>query len=222
MIDSQDKKDYELIKKDINKTKLLLAQKIGIRDQLKETLEEQTERLQYLNKMTAISEKVHLFLMSEIAENREVGLKMIEDTATYALQSVYGSDYYFKFQSLEDRSQFKITMQVGSSFNGKIVWTGLIDSIGGGGVEVIAFALKIAALNWKNYSGPLLLDETYKSMSKDEKIDNLVDFLDQVSSETKRQIIFATHDVGAFAPIAKTIIETRLSNKKVTKVRKIK
>jgi ABC-type thiamine transport system ATPase subunit len=84
--------------------------------------------------------------------------------------------------------------------------TGLLNERGGGLIEVVSFALRIAALKWLKYDGPILLDEAWKSMSNDYKIDRVVDFLREVTDSTGRQVILVTHMFDKFGPEADNIV----------------
>jgi ABC-type enterochelin transport system ATPase subunit len=99
-------------------------------------------------------------------------------------------------------------MEVGieSNFKSKKLITGLTGERGGGVVETASFALRIAALEWLGYKGPLLLDEAYKSMSNDSKIDKVAQFLKKYSETSGRQIIFATHKADTFSGYADNIV----------------
>jgi hypothetical protein len=117
-----------------------------------------------------------------------------------------------KFNTFEEKRKegipnFKMEIKIASPIEKEELLTGLIGERGGGVVEIVAFALRIAALSWLHYDGPLILDEAYKSMSNDHKIWDVANFLKEVSEYTNRQIIFATHKAEVFGTVANKIIE---------------
>ena len=103
-------------------------------------------------------------------------------------------------------------INVASPFGVDEIVTGIDDARGGGLVEIVAFALRIAALYWFRYDGPLLLDEAYKSMSNDDKLQSVAEFLSDVSDRTERQIIFATHRAEVFGPQAEKVLRVKNIN----------
>ncbi len=72
---------------------------------------------------------------------------------------------------------------------------GIIDSRGGGVVDIVSLSLRIAFLlkTKPKIEGPLILDEPAKHVSMD-YIYNVADFLKKISLEFNRQIILISHD----------------------------
>ena len=66
---------------------------------------------------------------------------------------------------------------------------------GGGMRDVVALALRIAMMELyvPKQDGPIMLDETVKSLADDEAIQGVGEFLKKVSDEMGRQIIVITH-----------------------------
>jgi energy-coupling factor transporter ATP-binding protein EcfA2 len=64
----------------------------------------------------------------------------------------------------------------------------------------------MGALDWHKYEGPVLFDETFKSMSKDKKIHQVARWLRAIRDLTGRQIIFATHMGDIFGKISDKIL----------------
>ncbi|CCJ33815.1 hypothetical protein [Caloramator australicus] len=78
--------------------------------------------------------------------------------------------------------------------NNKII-TKPQDSRGGGVVDIISLAIRIAMMeiHYPKIEGPLILDEPAKHVS-DDYIVNVAEFLKNVSSMFNRQIIMVTHN----------------------------
>ena len=153
-----------------------------------------------------------MFLLSETFERRQAQLLAIENIATSALRQVYGNEYSLKFDTFEEKrkdggNNFKIEIKIISPHEGEDMETGLLGERGGGLIETVSFALRIAALKWLNYNGPILLDEAWKSMSTDNKIDEVASFLKDVSVQSDRQVILITHMLDKFGKIADNIVK---------------
>ena len=151
-------------------------------------------------------------MLSEITERRQQAVSLIEDMATAALARIYGPDHALRFISNEGERQegkatnFTMRLQVVSKYKGQELVTGLIGSVGGGLIEAVAFALRIAFLSVLGWNGPVLLDEAYSAMSADGKLQALAGFLKETCELTGRQIIFVTHAGHGFREVADRII----------------
>jgi ABC-type Mn2+/Zn2+ transport system ATPase subunit len=193
----------------IHNLSINIAQKNGIKDRID---------VQCTNLQTLISDtqsdiknkkEAHLLTLAFISQRRETAIKSIEDMGSYALRAIYGDDYKLYFLRNEEKKNsaaFKMEVGIESNFKSKKLITGLTGERGGGVVETASFALRIAALEWLGYKGPLLLDEAYKSMSNDSKIDKVAQFLKKYSETSGRQIIFATHKADTFSGYADNIV----------------
>ena len=192
--------------------KSVLIERRGARDQLRKVKEAEENKLVAIQETQRVSHLAQLFLLSEIVDRRKSVIESIQEIGTHALRMIYSEDYQLIFNTFEEKRKeglpnFKMEINIASNQEGEQIQTGIDDQRGGGLVEIIAFSLRIAALNWLNYEGPLILDESYKSMSKDEKIHDVARFMRELSEITGRQIIFATHAAEVFAPISDQIIK---------------
>lgn len=177
------------------------GQKDSLESQLKSKNQEFTEN----NQLIADLESAIKFLTSTAKQARDSTIKSIESLATSAVQAVYGEPLEIRMQ-YKDKSKAdsgdKIYLHlVRQTPRGEVI-TGLMDEVGGGLIETVSFALRIACIKWLGYKGPIILDEAYKSLSNDEKIDNIAIFLKELNETVGNQIIFATHKQDVFGPIA--------------------
>jgi hypothetical protein len=194
-----------------------LTQQKGARDQLRRVKEAEELRLIEHEEKKRVSSLAQLFLLSEIIDRRQKAIDSIEEIGTYALRTIYGAGYKLKFDTFEEKRKdgapnFKMELNITSPLGDSEVTTGLDDERGGGLIEIVAFSLRIAALNWLNYEGPIILDEAYKSMSADGKLEAIAEFLRELANATQRQIIFATHRAEVFAPVADNVIRIESNN----------
>lgn len=151
----------------------------------------------------------YLLLLGFVAHRRESAIKSIENTGTHALRAIYEDDrslVFLKNEEKKNSAAFKMEVGIESNLESTRIITGLKDERGGGVCESSSFALRFAALEWLKYSGPMLLDESFRSMSSDEKISNVAKFMRRYIDSTDRQIFFATHMHDVFADYADHII----------------
>ena len=203
--------------KEITERKKKLIKLKGVKEQLEKQIKEESDDLATAQEEQRLNSQASLFMLSEIVERRQSQLQAIQDIATTALSQIYGEDYSLKFETFEERrangdNYFKIEIKIVSPHNGQDRETGLLGERGGGLIEVVSFSLRIAALKWMNYNGPILLDEAWKSMSTDHKITEVVNFLREVTDSTERQVILVTHMLDKFGPEADNIIRVTKEN----------
>jgi hypothetical protein len=196
---------------EIKKQKESLIKLKGVKEQLEKQIEDEESSLINLQDEQKINSQASLFMLSEIVDRRQKQLEAIQSIATSALQQIYGDEYSLKFDTFEEQrkdgvNNFRIEIKIVSPHNGDFMETGLLNERGGGLIEVVSFALRIAALKWLKYDGPILLDEAWKSMSNDYKIDQVVQFLREVTDSTERQVILVTHMFDKFGPEADNIV----------------
>ncbi len=202
---------WEEIRAGLVQKRAKLNQKIGAKNQLIKVRDQ--EKINFLEAQDehSLCHQAYLFLRMEITDRRLSAIKSIEELSSTALQQIYGNGYRLQFETFEEQrkegaANFKMEIQIISPHEGRELVTGLINERGGGVVEIVSFALRIAALNWMAYDGPLIMDEAYKSMSDDAKIEGVAQFLRDVTNLTARQIIFATHKADVFGKVADNII----------------
>lgn len=155
-------------------------------------------------------DKANLLLKSKAAETRKNVIGTIETMITQALQSIYDPTYEFSFKLNEkavekgERNAWNITPSVSSGLGSNRITT-TINSRGGGLSEVISVLLRLAFLKFYNYKGTVFLDETWASVSADDKMDNLIEFMKYYIEETDMQIVLITHRAEMFGKIANKI-----------------
>jgi hypothetical protein len=212
---SHDTSQLTAAKKAFDSWRMDLMRRKGARDSLLDVREKEQASCAQHREDAQLSNQAHLFMLSEINERRQTAITAIEEMGSSALHLVYGECYRLKFNAYDEKrgtGTYKMDILIGSPHEGKELLTGLIGERGGGVVEIVSFALRIAALNWCGYEGPLILDEAYKSMSADEKIEAVARFLRHVCDMMGRQLIFATHKLEVFGPLADHIVHVTNSD----------
>ena len=136
---------------------------------------------------------VRLLAMVSEAAREQVRLR-IEQTVTAALQTVFGEGIQFRVTLGLTGGQPSVEWQIVSRYADAEIATGVEDARGGGVVDVVSLALRLAVaeLYRPRLGGPLVLDEPGKHLSAEYAM-NLARFLKAYSQETGRQIILVTH-----------------------------
>ena len=188
-----------------------LNERVGSRDQLLKSQAEEGE-IHAQKKADALNtSEGQQFVLSEITRLRTDAIRLIEQTATAALERVYGPGNALRFTTNEGKRQegkttsSTMTLNHVSTYRGQELVTGLLGEIGGGAIEAIGFALRIAFLGVTGCDY-LLLDEAYAGVSQDGKLKRLTEFLQETYEQTGGQVIFVTHNGHALADVASRII----------------
>ena len=208
---------FDTFSDEIKKHKETLIKLKGVKEQIEKQIKTEQTELDKYKEDQKLHQLAALFMFSEIFERRQANLQAIENIATSALRQIYGDEYSLKFETFEENRKdgantFKIEIKIISPHEGQDMETGLLGERGGGLIEVVSFALRIAALKWLGYNGPILLDEAWKSMSTDYKINEVANFLDEVSSSTNRQVILVTHMYDKFGPVSNNVVQITKTN----------
>lgn len=172
-----------------------LMKEKGRYERIREDFEQNNMVLTKLNLDGEILEKVNeLFKKtSEFARNQ--AKRQIESLVTKCLQFVFENDIEFFIELEELRGKANAEFYVITRSADMEIKVKPELSKGGGVVDIVALALRIAFLETTKpkIQGPLILDEPAKHVS-DEYIYNIAEFLKQNSIFFNRQIIMVTHN----------------------------
>ncbi len=188
-------KEFRELKKRQEALKEYYFNEKGKESQLKEQKTNLQSNLQNILNNIDILENVRILLhkVSEFA--REQSRKQIETLVTNCLQYIFDSNIEFKIEISEVRGRPEAEFYVVSNINGDSIRTKPQEARGGGVVDIISLAIRIAMLQSSNLeiSGPIILDEPAKHVS-DEYIVQVAEFLKQISKMFDRQVIMVTHN----------------------------
>lgn len=207
-------KSLQALSASINNISVAIAQKKGVRERIEQQCSNLKTKIDEESELNKTKKDAYLLILAFISQRRESAIQSIESTATYALKAVCGDDYRVHFLRNEDKKNaaaFKMEIGIESNFNDSKLITGLKDERGGGVAEPCSFGLRIAALEWLGYDGPIILDEAYKSVSND-KIVNVAKLLKTYVKSTNRQIIYTTHKGDVFEEYADHVIQVHKEN----------
>lgn len=171
------------------------AMRKSIKENLEDKLVAKEKALNEITEQIDLLEQVRILLQRTSEYAREQIKQQIEMLVTHCLQFVFGPNLEFKIELNEVRNRSEADFYVISTYNNIKIKTKPQDARGGGIVDVISLALRIAVIqSIGSYSdGPLILDEPAKHVSS-EYIINVAQFLKQISEVFNRQIIMVTHN----------------------------
>ncbi|MCX7842435.1 MAG: ATPase [Clostridia bacterium] len=189
------RQDIERIKKNYELLRIFYYNEKGKHDQLMEQKRELEASLQRALENIELLEKVKLLLQKASEYAREQSRKQIESLVTNCLQYIFDSSIEFKIEISEVRGRPEAEFYVVSNVNQEVIKTKPQEARGGGVVDIISLAIRIAMLQSSSLDikGPIILDEPAKHVS-DEYIIHVGEFLKQVSRMFDRQVIMVTHN----------------------------
>ncbi len=180
----------------LERAKTIYNRKRGEEQRLLNDLAAHEKRLADLRDRAEILEKVRLLLQEAAGHAREQGRRQVEYMVTQALQFVFGGNIAFKVVIEEKRDRPEAEFLVCSSYGEDLrVETAPQDARGGGVVDVISLALRLALLHAFRppVGGPVILDEPAKHVSE-EYSSQVAHFLKSFSQSMGRQIIMVSHN----------------------------
>lgn len=187
--------DLNVLETDIDKLKDFISKEKGKKEKLLEQLKKYEEEILELENTIELLEKVIILFQKTSEFARSQAKLQIENLVTKCLQYIFESDIKFTIEIEELRNKANAQFYVISENGGIEIKTRPELSRGGGVVDIVSLALRIAFLQIHNpkIQGPLILDEPAKHVSED-YIYNVGDFLKEMSEMFNRQIIMVTHN----------------------------
>lgn len=186
---------YEILDDYINKIDSYISKEQGKKEKILEQINENNNLIKNIQLQIDLIEKVSLLLQrtSEFARNQ--AKIQIESLVTNCLQYIFESNIEFKIEIEELYGKPNAEFFVITEADNTVIKTKPEQSRGGGVVDIISLALRIAFLqvHKPRIEGPLILDEPAKHVSED-YIFNVADFLKKTSEMFDRQIIMVTHN----------------------------
>ncbi len=188
-------KDYRELEDILLKLNSFISKEQGKREKIQEDIEESKKIIKDIDKQIELNEKVSILLQktSEFARNQ--AKLQIESLVTNCLQYIFENNIEFEIEIEESYNKPSAEFYVITNDKDMIVKTKPELSRGGGVIDIISLALRIAFLqiHKPRIEGPLILDEPAKHVSE-EYIYNVADFLKKASEMFQRQIIMVTHN----------------------------
>ncbi|TSB46477.1 ATP-binding protein [Alkalicoccobacillus porphyridii] len=165
------------------------------RQVLIEQLHQAEQKLNEYMDTIDVYEKARVLLQQSAEYAREQARQQMETLVTNALQYVFGPLFTFNIELEEHGSRTVAEFYVTTEYEGVRVKTKPQDSRGGGVVDIVTLALRVALMETvqPKVAGPLILDEPGKHVSN-EYVYYLYEFLKSLSTMFGRQIIMVTHN----------------------------
>lgn len=183
------------LKENIEELKRFVSREEGKRDKILEQLNENKVEAEKIQANLELLEKVSILFQKTSQFAREQAKIQIETIVTKCLQFVFESNVKFVIEIEELRGKANAEFYVVNEIDDMIIKTKPELSRGGGVVDIVSLALRIAFLqiHKPGIQGPLILDEPAKHVSED-YIFNVGDFLRHTSEMFNRQVIMVTHN----------------------------
>ena len=188
-------KNIDELDKHLELIKDYTSKEIGKREKLDEHLNEYLKKYSEINSELELLEKVSVLSQKTSEFAREQAKSQIENLVTKCLQFIFESNIKFTIEIEDLRNKASAEFYVINETDELEIKTKPELSRGGGVVDIVSLALRIAFLQIQKptIQGPLILDEPAKHVSQ-EFINNVGEFLRQTSEMFNRQIIMITHD----------------------------
>lgn len=185
----------EDLSKELNSLQDFMSREEGKRDKLIEKYDENNLKLSEILNEIDLLEKVTILFQKTSEYARQQAKRQIETLVTKCLQYVFENNIEFVIELEELRNKANAEFYVITDSNDLVIKTKPELSRGGGVVDIVSLALRIAFLqiHKPQIEGPLILDEPAKHVSED-YIYNVGEFLKQTSEIFGRQIIMVTHN----------------------------
>lgn len=165
----------------------------------KKAIEDNINRINNrINKLIENNEDLLLVdtLLKQTADfSREQASLQIKSIVTSCLKLVFNNDLEFEIELSQSRGKNSAEFFILERQDDNVYKYKLQDSRGGGVIDILSLALRLAfLLKYKpSIDGPLVLDEPAKHVSED-YIFNVSNFIKKVSEEFDKQIILISHN----------------------------
>lgn len=179
----------------LEKERMELHTRKGQLHQLEQERDAIAQKISRMKQTLLAMQEAQLLLQKTSEEAREYGKKRLEEVVTSALQFVFGPDVHFEIELTEVGGKPQAEFYLVTTRGAEEVRTRPTESNGGGVVDIISLALRIAVLQIHHdphINGPIILDEPGKHVSE-EYAEKMATFLQQMSNYFGRQIIMVTH-----------------------------
>lgn len=186
---------FEDLDKYLTRINSFISKEEGKKEKVLEQIEDSKKAINNIQSEVELLEKVSILFQKTSEFAREQARSQIESLVTNCLQYIFESNIEFKIEIEELRNKPSADFYVITKENDTIIKTKPELSRGGGVVDIVSLALRIAFLqiHKPKIQGPLILDEPAKHVSED-YIFNVADFLKKTAEMFERQIIIVTHN----------------------------
>jgi len=167
----------------------VLNQSIGRRDALQSQKDAYLQKIDYLIERQKTIEIVQALVQKVAKETQEQLKFQIEDIVKTCIDTCFPDEYDFKVEFEIKRGKTECALKFYK--NGHEI-DDLLESGGGGVVDMASFGIRIAAWSLGSTANTLVLDEPFKFLSRDLQIRG-GEILSEISKKLHLQIIMNTH-----------------------------
>lgn len=171
-------------------------------------LKDRENSLSNNNKLAKVQEAIQLIVQNTAIETQQQLTIHIKDLVQSAIDVCFPNSYEFIIEFDSSRSRTACTMAI--SKDNEIM--NPMDNNGGGLIDVIAFALRVAALGLSSYDKVIFMDEPFKFISENLK-PVAAELMASLSHSLGLQLIIVTHDEEITAT-ADRIFSVKLNGKR--------
>ena len=169
--------------------KSLLDQSIGRRDALQSQKDAYLKKIDYLIERQKTIELVQALVQKVAKETQEQLKFQIEDIVKTCIDTCFPDEYDFKVEFEIKRGKTECALKFYK--NGHEI-VDLLESGGGGVVDLASLGLRVASWALSNTANTLVLDEPCKNLSRNLQ-DRAGEILSELSTKLGIQIIMSTH-----------------------------
>lgn len=174
---------------------------------LKKQLAEKEEKLKKVSKRTVAIEEAQTIIQITAKETQENLRYHIEDVVQLALDCCFPDRYEFIVNFTIKRGRTEADLSLLDENGVKV---NPMDAAGGGVVDIVSFALRIALWSLSKNENVIILDEPFKFLSKD-LIPKGAEIIKELSEKMNIQFIIVTH-IPELAELSNTVYNVLLKD----------
>ncbi len=176
---------------------------LGVHEERQKKSRELTNQLANLNTKLKIDELVLRLLEAIATQGQELIRDRIDKPVTTALRTVY-QDNSLAFETEVERSGDRMEVDFRFKKGDRTVTGPILDSEGGGLIDVASFTLRLCLFRLEGCKGPLVLDEPFRHIDQ-QALPRATEFVNTVTTDMGIQVIVVTHS-DVVADLASNII----------------
>jgi DNA repair exonuclease SbcCD ATPase subunit len=172
----------------MNNYRSILDQSIGKRDTLQSQKDAYVKKIDYLIQRQKTIELVQALVQKVAKETQEQLKFQIEDIVKTCIDTCFPDEYDFKVEFEIKRGKTECSLKFYK--NGREI--DIMEASGGGVVDMASFGLRLASWSLGNTANTIIMDESFKFLSKDLQ-GRAGEIVKEISSKLGIQIIQNTH-----------------------------
>lgn len=197
----------------------------GRRDELLRVRDATVSAMEAIEANRDLYRQTGTFLSAVMDETQRKMEEIFAEIGTSALERIFGEgcrlDVKFKKEKNTVKVLIRVKQPIGKDDKGQVKYleTDILDGDGGAVVDIVAFTLRVAMLELytPRLEGPLMLDETFRFLANDERMQLAGGFVREVMERTGRQLILVTHE-RTLLPFADRVVQFTLHPGKVVRI----